>query len=301
MALLDAETGSRDRHRARPNPVPLPFLALLQRLADLLHLFVLGVDLGGEGLAARPPVGGQFVRLLAELRVPPLQRLVLLAFSGEASRERGAGLLQLVELGQQAFAVEPPLDLVRLQRVPVPGDHAKLVTKAGRVGGARRHLGMKSAGHLLGRLQLLADAGHLPLGYLDGLAGPVAVGGGQVPSGGGLLALPPHGLQFLLELRQPAALGGDRLVDGPQRLAEPVLFGLDRLPFGGPLAAGFLMAGEFDRERLGHRFHAREKLPPLVDSFAERAGQVRRVRHAPITAGGARAGTSIRFRPGPGA
>jgi hypothetical protein len=36
----------------------------------------------------------------------------------------------------------------------------------------------------------------------------------------------------------------------------------------------------------------------VVDRFAERAGQVRRVRHAPITAGGGGAGASAIFGPG---
>src|SRR6266516_850220 len=103
--------------------------------------------------------------------------------------------------------------------------------------------------------QLGLQSGRLPLGGFDGLASPVTVCRGRVTIRGGLVALLPCRVEFPLELRQALALRGD----------------------------GLLMAGELGAERLRHRFEAREELPPVGNGVAQRAGQVRRVRHDPIT------------------
>src|SRR5216683_3202199 len=271
MALFRAQTGARRRHWAGSDPGPLLLPGLVQGFPDLLHLFVLGLDLGGEGQPARHPVRCQLVRLLGELGVATLQRQVLLALAGQIPFEACGVILVLDGLGEQALTVEAPLDLIRLQRVPIAGDHLELLTVAGRFRPGR-----------LSRLPRL-----------------VAVGRRRVTIGGGLLALLPRSVQLALELRQALALGSDRFVDGPERRAQPVLFVLDGLPFGGPLTGRILMACELGPECLGHRFDAREELPPLGNGVAERAGQVRRVRHAPITAGTPEAGASAlaAFRP----
>ena len=103
--------------------------------------------------------------------------------------------------------------------------------------------------------QLGLQSAGLPLGPLDGLPSPVAVCRGCITIRRGLVALLPRRVQLPLELRQALALRGD----------------------------GFLVMGELGAERLRHRFEARQELPPLGNGVAERAGEVGRVRHAPIT------------------
>src|SRR5205807_2998774 len=86
-------------------------------------------------------------------------------------------------------------------------------------------------------------------------------------------------------------------VQGLDLGAELFRLSVDGLPLAGPAAARLFVAGQFGRQGLGKRFDAREELPPVVDGFAERAGQVRRVRHAPITPGCGGAGTLATFGP----
>ena len=106
---------------------PLALLIFHNRLADLLHLFVLGRDLRGERLAARNPVRRQLVRLLGQLGVPGLKRLVLGPFVGEVGVERGGPLLEADFRRQELLPIEAPLDLVGLQYVPVLGHHPELL------------------------------------------------------------------------------------------------------------------------------------------------------------------------------
>src|ERR1700681_647355 len=134
------------------------------------------------------------------------------------------------------------------------------------------------------------------MGRLKGLLSPVAVGRRRVTIRRGLLARLPRRIEVALELGEALSLLTDRVIEGQERGTKPVLFVFDGLPLGGPLPGGLLMACELRAQRRGHRLEAREELPPLGNGVAKRAGKLWRVRHAPITAGGAGAGASAQTR-----
>ena len=187
-------------------------------------------------------------------------------------------------LAEQLLPVQAPLNLVGLQGVPVLGHDAELVPQPSEIGGHASELGLATGGLLFGGRQALSGPAKVALGDLTRLPGLVAIGGH-------LVALLFDEVDGLAQVRQ----GG---IEGLDLGAQLFRLGIDRLPFTGPAAARLLVTGQLGREALGERFDAREELPPMVDGLAERARQVRRVRHAPITPTGGMAGTSATFGPG---
>src|SRR5712691_5016204 len=158
--------------------VPLLRPRLFQGFPDLLHFFVLRLDLSGQGLPARHPIRSELISLLGELGVAGLQREVLLALAAQVPLESRRVFPELVDLAKHSLAVEAPLDLVRLQSVAVTGDHLELLAQAGKFRCSANQLGLQS--------------GRLPLGGFDGLASPVTVCRGRVTIRGGLVALLPR-------------------------------------------------------------------------------------------------------------
>ncbi len=212
------------------------------------------------------------------------ERLVLSPLRRKFALDLGHALLHARLLGEHFFAVQAPLDLIGLECIAICRHDSELLAQPGQIGRDAGDLGLAPGGLLLSGRQPVTRTAQLSLGRPDRLPRLVTVGGD-------LVALLLDAMDCLADVRQAR-------VQGLDLGAKLVRFGVDRLPFAGPPPGRLFVAGQFGRQRLGERFDAREELPPVIDGFAERAGEVRRVRHAPITVGCHAAGTLAIFGSG---
>src|SRR2546425_3663741 len=120
MVLLNARHQGLVAGLAGDRPA-LALLILEHRLADLLHLLVLRRDLRRKRLASCNPVGRQLVRLLGQLRMPRLERLLLGPFARAVGIQAGDSLLEAGFRRRAMPPRKPPRRPGCRERSPVPG------------------------------------------------------------------------------------------------------------------------------------------------------------------------------------